>query len=93
MACVAAVPAGSPASAALVVMRERLLAGIARRQRLWGACRFLPGYHPPMRVAVASDHAALALKRELCAWLGANGHEVMDLGPHGEDSVDYPDYG
>ena len=46
-----------------------------------------------MRIAIASDHAALALKADLAAWLGELGHEVNDLGPQGVESVDYPDYG
>jgi ribose 5-phosphate isomerase B len=46
-----------------------------------------------MRIAIASDHAALALKAELAAWLAAAGHDVTDLGPDGPASVDYPDYG
>ena len=46
-----------------------------------------------MRIAIASDHAALDLKAALCAWLAEQGHEVADLGPDTADSVDYPDYG
>ncbi|MBO9710015.1 MAG: RpiB/LacA/LacB family sugar-phosphate isomerase [Caulobacter sp.] len=46
-----------------------------------------------MRVAIASDHAAVALKAELAAWLAREGHEVIDLGPAGDATVDYPDYG
>jgi ribose 5-phosphate isomerase B len=46
-----------------------------------------------MRIAIASDHAAVALKAELAAWLNELGHEVNDLGPAGIESVDYPDYG
>ena len=46
-----------------------------------------------MRIALASDHAAIALKGELAAWLAELGHEVTDLGPEGAASVDYPDYG
>ena len=46
-----------------------------------------------MRIAIASDHAAFALKAELAAWLAEHGHEVVDLGPDSEASVDYPDYG
>ncbi len=46
-----------------------------------------------MRIAIASDHAALALKSALVAYLGEAGHKVDDLGPHDETSVDYPDYG
>lgn len=46
-----------------------------------------------MRIAIASDHAALALKSALAEYLRAAGHDVDDLGPHDEASVDYPDYG
>lgn len=46
-----------------------------------------------MRIAIASDHAALALKAALADHVRAAGHEVQDLGPHDESSVDYPDYG
>ena len=46
-----------------------------------------------MKIAIASDHAAFALKAELAAWLAAQGHDVADLGPDSDASVDYPDYG
>ena len=46
-----------------------------------------------MRIAIASDHAAIALKAELAAWLASQGHDVADLGPDSTDSVDYPDFG
>src|SRR4051794_17888534 len=46
-----------------------------------------------MRIAIASDHAAVDLKAELVAYLGQAGHNVHDLGPQGIDPVDYPDYG
>ena len=46
-----------------------------------------------MRIALSADHAGYALKDELVAWLRADGHEVLDLGTNGPDSVDYPDYG
>lgn len=46
-----------------------------------------------MRIAIASDHAALALKAALVEHLRGRGHEVSDLGPHDESSVDYPDFG
>jgi ribose 5-phosphate isomerase B len=46
-----------------------------------------------MRIAIASDHAALALKAALIAHLRESGHDVNDLGPFDESSVDYPDYG
>ncbi|QQN74105.1 ribose 5-phosphate isomerase B [Croceicoccus sp. YJ47] len=46
-----------------------------------------------MRIAIASDHAAVALKAELRDWLIEQGHEVADLGPETDARVDYPDYG
>jgi len=46
-----------------------------------------------MRIALASDHAALDLKAELSAYLTSLGHDVADLGPDTADRVDYPDYG
>ena len=46
-----------------------------------------------MRIAIASDHAAIALKSALRAYLTDAGHMVDDLGPDDETSVDYPDYG
>ena len=46
-----------------------------------------------MRIAIASDHAAIELKAALAAWLTGEGHEVADLGPGAGASVDYPDYG
>ena len=45
------------------------------------------------RIAIASDHAAVEMKTALVAHLEELGHEVVDLGPDGFDSVDYPDYG
>jgi ribose 5-phosphate isomerase B len=50
-------------------------------------------YVPAMKIAIASDHAAFALKGELAQWLREQGHEVADLGTTSEASVDYPDYG
>ena len=46
-----------------------------------------------MRIAIASDHAAVALKATLAGWLRDAGHDVLDLGTDGTASVDYPDYG
>lgn len=50
-------------------------------------------YAAPMRIAIASDHAAIEMKAALREWLLEEGHEVADLGPETADSVDYPDYG
>ena len=46
-----------------------------------------------MKIAIASDHAAIDLKSALRDWLIEQGHEVADLGPDSADSVDYPDFG
>ncbi len=46
-----------------------------------------------MRIAIASDHAAIDMKAALVDWLNEAGHDVVDLGPMTTDSVDYPDYG
>jgi ribose 5-phosphate isomerase B len=46
-----------------------------------------------MRIAIASDHAAVELKAELRDYLISLGHEVADLGPETADRVDYPDFG
>ena len=46
-----------------------------------------------MRIAIASDHAAVGMKAALAGWLHEQGHEVDDLGTDGEGSVDYPDFG
>ena len=46
-----------------------------------------------MRIALAADHAGFALKDELAAWLREGGHEVIDLGTNGPESVDYPQFG
>jgi ribose 5-phosphate isomerase B len=46
-----------------------------------------------MKIAIASDHAAVALNAVLADWLRTAGHIVDDLGTDGEASVDYPDFG
>lgn len=48
---------------------------------------------PDMKIAIASDHAAIDLKAALREHLIDQGHEVADLGPETADRVDYPDYG
>lgn len=45
------------------------------------------------RIAVGSDHAGFELKNLLANHLRQLGHEVTDLGTHGPDRVDYPDFG
>lgn len=46
-----------------------------------------------MTIALAADHAGFALKDALAEWLRSEGHEVLDLGTNGPDSVDYPRFG
>ena len=46
-----------------------------------------------MRIAIASDHAALVLKAALVEHMREARHDVTDLGPFDNASVDYPDYG
>jgi ribose 5-phosphate isomerase B len=43
------------------------------------------------RVAIASDHSGVALRRDLTAWLRGRGLEVADHGIEGSGPVDYPD--
>lgn len=41
---------------------------------------------------VGSDHAGVALKRELCEVARGLGYEIEDVGTHSTESTDYPDY-
>ncbi len=43
-------------------------------------------------IAIASDHAGVEVKSALTALLRELGHEILDLGTNGPDSVDYPDF-
>lgn len=43
-----------------------------------------------MRIAIGSDHAGFSLKTVLVDTLRADGHDVVDVGTHGVESVDYP---
>ena len=43
------------------------------------------------RIAVGSDHAGYQYKQVLADHLREAGHEVVDLGTDGPQSVDYPD--
>jgi len=44
------------------------------------------------KIWLASDHAGLSLRAALQVHLAAQGHDVVDLGPHERASVDYPDF-
>ena len=46
-----------------------------------------------MRIAVGSDHGGLTYKNAIKEHLIAQGHEVVDVGTHTEESCHYPIYG
>ena len=43
-------------------------------------------------IALGADHAGYGLKEALKGWLINDGYQVLDLGTHSTESVDYPDY-
>lgn len=43
-------------------------------------------------IAVGSDHAGFACKEAVIRWLKSEGHQVIDVGAHSAESVDYPDF-
>ncbi len=45
-----------------------------------------------MRLAFGADHAGFELKNQLVEFARGLGHEVLDLGTNGPESVDYPDF-
>ncbi|MEJ2483679.1 MAG: ribose 5-phosphate isomerase B, partial [Gemmatimonadota bacterium] len=45
-----------------------------------------------MLIAIGTDHAGSSYKDVLAGELREAGHEVLDLGTHGPESVDYPDF-
>lgn len=45
-----------------------------------------------MRLAFGADHAGFELKNHLVEFARGLGHEVLDLGTNGPESVDYPDF-
>lgn len=46
-----------------------------------------------MKIGIGNDHAAVAMKNEIKAYLEEFGHEVVDYGTYTEESCDYPVYG
>ena len=46
-----------------------------------------------MKIAIACDHGAVDLKKEIGAHLVEKGYEVVDFGCHTTESCDYPDFG
>ncbi|MFM2384193.1 MAG: hypothetical protein RL166_67 [Actinomycetota bacterium] len=45
-----------------------------------------------MKIAMASDHAGLELKKTITKLLESMGHEVTDFGTHTSEAADLPDY-
>ncbi len=45
------------------------------------------------RIATGADHAGFHLKEKLATILREQGHDVIDLGTHSDERVDYPDFG
>jgi len=45
-----------------------------------------------MKIAVATDHAGFPIRNVVLEAVRAAGHEVLDLGTHSAEAVDYPDY-
>lgn len=45
-----------------------------------------------MHIAIGSDHAGFRMKSMLVDQLREEGHQVVDEGTNGPDSVDYPDF-
>jgi ribose 5-phosphate isomerase B len=45
-----------------------------------------------MKIAIGSDHRGFDAKRRIVHLLQQLGHEVVDVGTQGNDSVDYPDF-
>ncbi|MBI3961329.1 MAG: ribose 5-phosphate isomerase B [Deinococcus sp.] len=45
-----------------------------------------------MRIAIGADHGGFPLKGRLVELLQSAGHQVLDLGTHSAEAVDYPDY-
>jgi ribose 5-phosphate isomerase B len=45
-----------------------------------------------MRITIASDHAGFELKQVLADFLRRQGHQILDIGTHSTEPVDYPDF-
>ena len=45
-----------------------------------------------MTIAIGNDHAGTDYKLAIIGWLRSMGHEVINHGTDGSDSVDYPDF-
>jgi ribose 5-phosphate isomerase B len=45
-----------------------------------------------MRIVIGADHAGFSLKKTLTDHITQLGHHIIDVGPHGTEAVDYPDF-
>lgn len=45
-----------------------------------------------MNIVIGSDHRGVEIKRRLLDFLRSLGHDVLDVGTEGAESVDYPDF-
>ena len=45
-----------------------------------------------MKITIGCDHAGVEYKSKIVEFLEREGHQVLDVGTHGNESVDYPDY-
>jgi ribose 5-phosphate isomerase B len=45
-----------------------------------------------MKIVIGNDHRGVEIKLRLLPLIRAMGHDVVDIGAEGAESVDYPDY-
>ena len=45
-----------------------------------------------MKITIGCDHAGVEYKSKIVEFLEKEGYQVLDVGTHGKESVDYPDY-
>jgi len=45
-----------------------------------------------MKIAIGNDHAGVGVKEKIQEYLESKGHQVINKGYDGEESVDYPDF-
>lgn len=75
-------------------------AGLSRPEPAAAASPPLPTPAPPAEtkpagrkvVAIGADHGGLELKEALKPDLAALGYEIIDVGTHSKEAVDYPDF-
>lgn len=46
-----------------------------------------------MKIAIGADHRGVDCKDHIKRYLKSRGIEIVDVGPHTTESVDYPDFG